>query len=57
MKANELQSHRGTAPVLQHKQCFMPSQAGGELRDDLGFVSTDVRQTSVTEYTGSDGLL
>ena len=50
MKANELQSHRGTAPVLQHRQCFMPSQEERELRDELHFVS-------VTGYTGSDGLL
>ena len=50
MKANELQSHKGTAPVLQHRQRFMPSQGEGELLDGLHFVS-------VTEYTGSDGLL
>ena len=50
MKANELQSHDETGPVLQHKQRSMPSQGEEELHHDLAFVS-------VTEYTGSDDLL
>ena len=48
MKANELQSHKRTAPVLQHKQRFMPSLCEGELHDDLNIVS-------VAENSESDG--